>query len=73
MLVNSVNQSVPQVQILSHTATVDAQKVVDRAFRLGLVLIAVLLTGAVLAGLVYRFFSEKLKEPARPLSAPSAV
>jgi hypothetical protein len=61
-LVASVNQSVPQIQALSHSATVDAQKVVDRAFRLGLVLIAFLLTGAVLAGLVYRFFSEKLKQ-----------
>jgi hypothetical protein len=70
-LVNSVNQSVPQIQVLSHSATVDAQKVVDRAFRLGLVLIAFLLTGAVLAGLVYRFFSEKLKQAAR--AAPAHV
>jgi len=71
ILVNSVNQSVPQMQVLSHSTTVDAQKVVDRAFRLGLVLIAVLLTGAVLAGLVHRFLSEKLKQPARPPSAPA--
>jgi hypothetical protein len=69
-LVTSVNQSVPQVQRLSQTATAEAQKVVDRGFRLGLVLIAVLLIGAVLAGLVYRFFAEKLKRPAHPLHPP---
>jgi F0F1-type ATP synthase assembly protein I len=55
---------VPQVDRLSQNATAEAQKVVDRAFRLGLVLIAVLLIGAVLASLVYRFFAEKLKRPA---------
>jgi hypothetical protein len=64
-LVNSVNQGVPQIQMLSQKATVDAQKVLDRAFRLGLVLIVILLTGAVLAGLIYRFFSEKLKKTER--------
>jgi hypothetical protein len=63
-LVNSVNQSVPQLERLSQNSTADAQKVVDRAFHLGLVLIAVLLTGAVLAGLTYRFVAEKLKRPA---------
>ena len=63
-LVTTVNQSVPQVDRLSQNATAEAQKVVDRAFRLGLVLIAVLLIGAVLASLVYRFFAEKLKRPA---------
>jgi hypothetical protein len=63
-LVTTVNQSVPQVDRLSQNATGKAQKVVDRAFHLGLVLIAVLLIGAVLASLVYRFFAEKLKRPA---------
>ena len=62
-LVNSLNQSVPQLERLSQKATVDAQKVVDRGFRRGLVLIAVLLGGAVLAGLAYRFCSEKLRRP----------
>jgi hypothetical protein len=65
-LVNSLNQSVPQLERLSQQATVDAQKVVDRGFRLGLVLIAVLLGGAVLAGLAYRFCSEKLRRPGHP-------
>jgi len=59
-LVVTVNQSVPQIERLSHQTTADAQKVVDRGFRLGLVLIIVLLTGAVLAGLLYRFLLEKL-------------
>jgi hypothetical protein len=68
-LVNSVNQSVPQLERLSQNSTADAQQVVDRAFHLGLVLIAALLTGAVLAGVVYRFFSEKLKRRGNPSSA----
>lgn len=70
-LVSSVNQNVPQLERLSQTATGDAQKLVDRAFHLGLVLIAVLLAGLVLAGLAYRFFAEKLKRPGGPPSAPN--
>jgi hypothetical protein len=62
-LVGSVNQSVPQIQRLSQQASDDMQKVVDHGFRLGLVLIALLLGGAVLAGLAYRFLAEKLKRP----------
>jgi len=67
-LVSSVNQNVPQIERLSQTATSDAQKVVDHAFHLGLVLIAVLLGGLVVVGLVYRFFAEKMKRPGRPPS-----
>jgi hypothetical protein len=67
-LVNSVNQSVPQLERLSQQATGGAQKVVDRGFRLSLILIAVLLGGALLTGLAYRYVSEKLKR-----SAPSAL
>jgi hypothetical protein len=63
-LVISVNQSVPEIQRLSQQAGADVQKAVDHGFRLGLVLIAVLLAGAVLAGLLYRFLAEKLKRPA---------
>lgn len=59
-LVGSVNQSTPEIQGLSRQANTDMEKVVDRGFCLGLVLIALLLTGAVLAGLVYRFLAEKL-------------
>jgi hypothetical protein len=68
-LVNTVNQSLPQIERLSQQTTGDAQKVVDRGFRLGLVLIAVFLAGAVLAGLIYRFFAEKLKHPEHSLPA----
>ena len=68
-LINSVNQSVPQLELLSQKTTADAQKVVDRAFHLGLVLIAVLLSGAVAAGLAYRFVAEKLKRPGHPPAA----
>lgn len=63
-LIVSMNQSAPEIQRLSWEVSADLQKQVDRAFRLGLVLIAVLLTGAVLAGLVYRFLAEKLKQRA---------
>ena len=63
-LIESMNQSAPAIQRLSRQASADLEKVVDRGFRLGLVLIAVLLTGAVLAGLVYTFFAEKLKRRA---------
>jgi hypothetical protein len=70
-LVSSVNQNVPQIERLSQTATGDARKVVDHAFHLGLVLIAVLLGGLVVAGLAYRFFAEKMKRPGRPPSAPN--
>jgi hypothetical protein len=70
-LVALANQSVPQIERLSQRATGDAQKVVDHGFRLGLVLIAVLLGGAVLAGLVYRFFAEKLKRPGHLPSPPT--
>jgi hypothetical protein len=70
-LVSSVNQNVPQIERLSQTATGDAQKLVDHAFHLGLVLIAVLLAGLVLAGLVYRFFAERLKRTGHPPSTPN--
>jgi HAMP domain-containing protein len=72
-LVNSVNQSAPQFERLSQKATADANKLVDRAFRLGLVLIAALLTGAVLAGLVYRFIAERIKRAARIPFGPATT
>ena len=53
-LIGSMNQSSPEIQRVTQEANADLQKEVDRGFRLGLVLIAVLLTGAVLAGLVLR-------------------
>jgi hypothetical protein len=63
-LILSMNESAPQIQRLSWQVSADLQKQVDRAFRLGLVLIAVLLSGAVLAGLVYIFFAEKIRHTA---------
>jgi hypothetical protein len=61
-LVTSANQSAPEMQRLSRQAATDLRKEVDHGFRLGLVLIAVLLAGAVPAGLLYTFFARKLKE-----------
>jgi hypothetical protein len=69
VLIASVNQSMPQLEGLSHKTTVDAQKVVEHSFHLALVLIGVLLVGALLAGLTYRFFAEKLKRGGRGFSA----
>jgi hypothetical protein len=60
-LVAAVNESVPQLERLSQKAAGDAQKLMDRGFCLGLVMIALLLGGALLSGLVYRFFAEKIK------------
>ena len=70
-LIGSVNQSAPEIQRLSWEASANLQKEVDRTFRLGLLLIAVLLTGAVLAGLVYTFFAEKIKRRAAAGSGQS--
>ena len=68
-LIGSMNQSAPEFQRMSGQAVADLEKAEDRGFRLGLVLIAVLLIGAVLAGLVYTFFAEKLKRRAAARSA----
>ncbi len=70
-LVGSVDKSAPQMQRLSEKATSDAQRVVDHGFRLGLVLIAVLLFGGLVAALLYRFLSEKLTRHQGPLSTPT--
>jgi hypothetical protein len=70
-LVASVDRSLPQLTRLSEQAGADAERVVDRAFRFGLVLIVVLLAGSVLAGLLYRFLANKLNRAARPPPAPN--
>jgi len=59
-LLNTVNLSAPQLAKLGQQTTADAKQVVDHAFRLGLVLIAVLLGGALIAGLIYRVITNKL-------------
>ena len=53
-LLTSLDQSLPQVTRLSGQASAEAKAVTNHAFRLGLVLILVLLVGAVLAGLLWR-------------------
>jgi hypothetical protein len=59
-LIGSANQSAPEMQRLSQQASANLAEAMNHGFRLGLVLIAVLLAGAVAAGLVFRLFSEKL-------------
>ena len=63
-LIASMNQSAPEIQRLTWEANDNLRNTVDHAFRLGLVLIAVLLSGAVLAGLVYTFFAGKIRHRA---------
>jgi F0F1-type ATP synthase assembly protein I len=60
-LITSINQSTPEMQRLSQQASANMTEVVNHGFRLGLVLIGVLLVGAVVAGLLYRFLGEKLR------------
>jgi hypothetical protein len=71
LLLTSVTQSVPQVTRLSEQAGADLERVVHRAFWLGLLLIGVLLAGALLAALGYRILSDKLKRAGGPPSASS--
>lgn len=59
-LLTTINQSTPQLAELRQQTTEDASRVVDHAFRLGLILIATLLIGSVLAGPVYRALTNKL-------------
>jgi hypothetical protein len=59
-LITSVNQSVPRITQLSEEASAKAERAVDRAFRLGVVLVLIFLAGSVLAGLAYRSLAKKL-------------
>jgi hypothetical protein len=70
-LLASVNQSTPELARLSQQTAADVERVVQRAFRLGLALIAILLIGSVLAGLTYRVLANKLVSEGRKPSAPS--
>lgn len=58
-LLTSANQSVTQVTRLSDEATARVDRVVDRAFHRGVMLIVIFLVGAVLAGLIYRALARR--------------
>jgi methyl-accepting chemotaxis protein len=60
-LLTTLNQSTTQLAQLGQQTTADANRVVDHAFRRGLILILVLLTGSVVAGLAYRVLADKIK------------
>lgn len=64
VLVASLNQSTPGIQRLSQQTVANAQTIANHIFRLGLALIAV----SVVAGLLYTFLAQKLKQ--RPVSGP---
>ena len=67
-LLVSVNQSAPQIEKLSQQTTADADRVVQHAFRMGLVLILILLAGSVVAGLIYRVLANQLTKNGRKSS-----
>jgi hypothetical protein len=67
-LLTTANQSIPQATQLGQQAAANVERAVRRGFWLGLVLIAVLLVGAVLAALCYQVLVSKL---VRQESAPS--
>jgi methyl-accepting chemotaxis protein len=59
-LLTTMNQTTPQLAQLGGQTTANAERVVNHAFRLGLVLILALLAGSVAAGLTYRFLASRL-------------
>ena len=59
-LVVSVDQNVPKLASLGQQSAADAGRVVERAFRLGMVLMGVLWVGCLLTALGYRFLANKL-------------
>ena len=69
VLITSANQSATQLAVLSEQASAKAERVVDRAFRLGLLLVVLLLAGSVLAGLAYRALANKLARHSRDAPA----
>jgi len=58
-LLNTMNQSTPQLVQIGQQTTADAVRVVDHAFERGLILIAVLSVGLVVAGVTYRIVANK--------------
>jgi hypothetical protein len=71
-LIASVDQAAPQVAQLSAQTTIEARKLVNHSFRLGLVLIGALLIGAVAAGLLYRILARRLVDGRRPHPSPNS-
>ena len=69
-LLTTMNQSAPQLAQLGQQTSADAERVVNHAFRLGLVLILVLLSGALVAGLLYRVLANKFAPDGDRPSAP---
>ncbi len=65
-LLSSVDKSVPAIGQASQEAAENLKRVVDRAFWRGLVLVATLLVGSVLAALVYKGLVRKLFARDRP-------
>jgi hypothetical protein len=66
-LLNAMNKTTPHLAKLSQEATDRADWVLNRAFRLGLILILVFLAGLVLAGLIYRALVNRLTSDRRKL------
>ena len=69
-LLASVNQSTPQLEKLGQQTKTDADEVVRHAFIYGLILILILLSGSVLAALIYRLLANKLAKNGRKSDAP---
>jgi hypothetical protein len=62
VLVSSVGQTTPEIARLRQQADAEAHNIVNHTFWVGLVLIAALLVGAVLAGLLYTSLAQKLRQ-----------
>jgi hypothetical protein len=62
VLVSSIGQTTPEIARLRQQAHAEAHNIVFHSFWVGLVLIAVLLVGSVMAGLVYTFLAQRLKQ-----------
>jgi len=66
-LLGAVNATTPQLAQLSEQATARADRMLNRAFGLGLVLVVVFLAGLVLVGLIYRALVKRLTSNRREL------
>ncbi len=62
----TMNRTTPGLVNLSRDATANANRVVTRAFWLGVVLVLILLVGAVLAGVSYRVAAKRIMHKAVP-------